>query len=132
MGKIIKILKIIPMFLFAILIAGCANTKEQKKSLQEMPGPKQIVTLHLPSVSLNRNVTVQLHRLPTRKEKAANIGDYRDDIVAAARKGKVKICIPYGAYDIFVETGNGNYGLLGVKINEDNKVVKFSMGDLLM
>ena len=97
-----------------------------------MPGPKQIVVLQLPSGTINQTVTVQVHRLVSKKEKASNKGEYRDTIVAVIISETVKIRIPYGAYDVFVETVIGKYGLLGLNIDENRKIVKFGKEDLLM
>jgi hypothetical protein len=131
MKTLIKLLNFLFVCLFAVLITGCANSKKQKDSPQKIPGPTKNIVLQLPDLLINRNVAIQVHRLPSKEEKVKGIGEYRDDIVAVAARGRVKIRVPYGNYDIFVDTGGLNYGLLGVKVDEKTKVMKFSKEDLL-
>jgi len=131
MKTLIKSLNILILYLFAALITGCASSEKNKTVSQNITGPKKIVVLQLPDLLVNRNVAVQVHRLPSKKEKVKGIGEYRDDIVAVAARGRMKIRVPYGNYDIFVDTGALNYGLLGVNISEKTKVIKFSNQDVL-
>jgi len=100
-------------------------------SSQNISGPKKNIILQLPDLLINRNVAIQVHRLPSKKEKVKGIGEYRDDIVAVAARGRVNIRVPYGNYDIFVDTGGLNYGQLGVKVDKKTKVIEFSNEDLL-
>ena len=131
MKTLIKSLNILILCLFAVLITGCANSKKQKKLPQNISGPEKNVVLQLPDLLINRNVAIQVHRLPSKKEKVNGTGEYRDNIVAVATRGRANIRVPYGNYDIFVDTGGLNYGQLGVKVDEKTKVIKFSNEDLL-
>ncbi len=131
MKTLIKSLNIFILCLFAVSITGCASSKKQKISPQKIPGPTKIIVLQLPDLLINRNVAIQVHRLPSKEEKVKGIGEYRDDIVAVAVRGRVKIHVPYGNYDIFIDTGGLNYGLLGVKVDQKTKVIEFSNEDLL-
>ncbi len=131
MKILVKLLKILPIFLFAVLTTGCAAENNKKQFASNAAESKQVVVLHFPSSVVNQNISIQLYRFAVKGKEGKGMEKTHKTIISRAKNGKATIEIVPASYDIFIKTSGKIYGLLGVNISKKSKNIWFREKDVL-